>query len=181
MFTVSIKSKQKNPHAYEQLKKRLEKISEKKVVAGFPKGKLNNPHYEPEDGKGPGPSIIDVAIWNNFGIGVPRRDFMTPASKEWKEYFDKMVELAKEALIDGTQDIDEFLNLMGSQGAEFISDAIIKLKTPPNAYVTIHGGWIKTKSGKWKKIKGKNGKNNPLVDSGDLSKAPTYELRRKEK
>ena len=181
MFTVNIKVKQKNPEAFAQLKKRLQKISEKKVVAGFPKGKLNNPHYEPEDGRGPGPSIIDVAIWNNFGIGVPRRDFMTPASKEWQEYFEQMLELAKDAIIDGTQDIDEFLGMMGAQGAEFISDAIIKLKTPPNAPVTIHGGWIRTKSGKWKKIKGKGGKNNPLVDSGDLSRAPTYELRRRTK
>ena len=166
MFTVNIKVKQKNPEAFAHLKKRLQKISEKKVVAGFPKGKLNSPHYEPEDGRGPGPSIIDVAIWNNFGIGVPRRDFMTPASKEWQEYFEQMLELAKDAIIDGTQDIDEFLGMMGAQGAEFISEAIIKLKTPPNAPET---------------IRRKGGKNNPLVDSGDLSRAPTYELRRRTK
>lgn len=165
MFTVNIKVKQKNPEAFAQLKKRLEKISEKKVVAGFPKGKLNNPHYEGEDGK-PGPSIIDVAIWNNFGIGVPRRDFMTPASKEWQEYFQQMVELAQNALIDGTQDIDEFLNMMGEEGAEFISQAIVKLRTPPNSPAT---------------IRRKGGKNNPLVDSGDMSRAPTYELRRRAK
>lgn len=165
MFTVSIKSKQKNPHAYEQLKKRLEKISEKKVVAGFPKGKLNNPHYEGEDGK-PGPSIIDVAIWNNFGIGVPRRDFMTPASKEWKKFFDQVVETMKDEIIQGTIDIDNFLNMVGQQGAEYISEAIIKLKTPPNSPET---------------IKRKGGKNNPLVDSGDMAKAPVHEIRRKEK
>ena len=123
MFTVSISSKQKNPNAYAQLKKRLEKISEKKVVAGFPKGRLNNPHYEGEDGK-PGPSIIDVAIWNNFGIGVPRRDFMTPASKEWKKFFDQVVETMKDDIIQGTIDIDNLLNVVGMQGAEYISEAI---------------------------------------------------------
>lgn len=164
MFTVDIKVKQKNPEAYNALKKRLKQISRKRVVAGFPKGKLNNPHYEPEDGK-PGPSIIDVAIWNNFGIGVPRRDFMNPASQEWQKYFEQMVEASKDEIINGEIDIDNFLNLMGQAGAEFISDAIVKLKRPPNSPYTI----ARKKS------------SNPLVDSGDLSKAPVYEIRIKAK
>lgn len=164
MFTVNIKVKQKNPGALKALQKRLEQISRKRVVAGFPKGKLNNPHYEPEDGK-PGPSIIDVAIWNNFGIRVPRRDFMTPASQEWQKYFEQMVEMSREEIINGEIDIDNFLNLMGQAGAEFISEAIVRLRRPPNSPRTI----AKKKS------------SNPLVDSGDLSKAPTYEIRIKAK
>ena len=162
MFTVNVKITEKNPGAYKALKKRLEQISRKRVVAGFPKGKLNNPHYEPEDGK-PGPSIIDVAIWNNFGIGVPRRNFMTPASEEWRKYFEQMVALSQDEIIEGTLDIDNFLNTMGEAGAEFVSNAIIKLKQPPNSPVTIA---LKKSS-------------NPLVDSGDMSKAPIYELRTK--
>lgn len=164
MFTVNIKVKQKNPDAMAQIKKRLRGISDKRVVAGFPKGKLNNPHYEPEDGK-PGPSIIDVAIWNNFGIKVPRRDFMTPASNEWQKYFEQMVEMHKDEIISGEIDIDNFLNLMGQAGAEFISEAIVKLRRPPNAQATIE----RKKS------------SNPLVDSGDLSKAPVHEIRRRNK
>lgn len=164
MFTVNIKVKQKNPDAMAQLKKRLQNISDKRVVAGFPKGKLNNPHYEPEDGK-PGPSIIDVAIWNNFGIKVPRRDFMTPANNEWQKYFEQMVEMHKDEIISGEINIDNFLNLMGQAGAEFISEAIIKLRRPPNAPATIEH----------KKS------SNPLVDSGDLSKAPVHEIRRRNK
>ena len=164
MFTVNVKVKQKNPGALKALQKRLEQISRKRVVAGFPKGKLNNPHYEPEDGK-PGPSIIDVAIWNNFGIRVPRRDFMTPASQEWQKYFEKMVEMSRDEIINGEIDIDNFLNLMGQAGAEFISEAIVRLRRPPNSPRTI----AKKKS------------SNPLVDSGDLSKAPIYEIRMKNK
>lgn len=164
MFTVNIKIKENNPGVYKALKKRLEQISRKRVVAGFPKGKLNNPHYEPEDGK-PGASIIDVAIWNNFGIGVPRRNFMTPASEEWQKYFKKLTEAAQEEITNGTINIDNFLNLMGQAGAEFISEAIVRLKMPPNALSTIQ----RKKS------------SNPLIDSGDMSKAPTYEIRIKEK
>lgn len=164
MFTVNVKIKEKNPGAYTALKKRLEQISRKRVVAGFPKGKLNNPHYEPHDDK-PGPSIIDVAIWNNFGIDVPRRDFMTPASQEWQKYFQQMAEGQQDDIISGKLNIDTFLNLMGQAGAEFISEAIVKLRTPPNSPATIK----KKKS------------SNPLVDSGDLSKAATYKIRIKDK
>lgn len=160
MFTVKIKVKEKNPEKLAALKKRMADISRHKVVAGFPKGRLNNPHYEGEKGK-PGPSIIDVAIWNNFGINVPRRDFMTPATKLWQKYIEQQVASFQEDIVSGAMDIQMFLNLMGQAGAEFISDAIVKLQEPPNSPVTIE----RKKS------------SNPLVDSGDMSKAPIHEIR----
>lgn len=162
MFTVKIKVKEKNPQALEALKKRMSEISRHKVVAGFPKGKLNNPHYEGEKGK-PGPSIIDVAIWNNFGIGVPRRDFMTPATKLWQKYIEQQLSMVQDDIVNGSMDIKMFLNLMGQAGAELISDSIVKLREPPNSPETIE----RKKS------------SNPLVDSGDMSKAPIHEIRSK--
>jgi len=174
MFTVKIKIKEKNPDMLAAIKKRMAEIGRHKVVAGFPKGRLNNPHYEGEKGK-PGPSIIDVAIWNNFGIGVPKRDFMTPATKLWQTYIEQQVASYQDDLVSGAMDIRMFLKTMGEAGAHFISDSIVKLQEPPNAQVTIEGGWI-TKHGKPIKIKGKKS-SNPLYDSGDMSKAPIYEIR----
>lgn len=181
MFTVNIKLKESNKDAIKDLKKRLLKMSEKKVVAGFPKGKLNNPHYEG------GASIIDVAIWNEYGTyNIPRRDFMGPAVKEWQQFFAQQVEQNKEEIINGTLDIEMFLLTMGEKGAELIKDSIVKLRNPPNAPITIKGGWMRNKkSGKPFYIKGKK-RSNPLISgntetSGDLSKAPTYELRNKNK
>lgn len=160
MFTVKIKVKEKNPEKFAELKKRMQEVSRHKVVAGFPKGRLNNPHYEGEKGK-PGPSIIDVAIWNNYGINVPRRDFMTPATKLWQKYIEKQVASFRDDIVSGAMDITMFLKLMGQAGAEFISEAIVKLQEPPNSPVTIE----RKKS------------SNPLVDSGDMSKAPIHEIR----
>lgn len=160
MFTVKIKVKEKNPEAFAALKKRMQEVARHKVVAGFPKGRLNNPHYEGEKGK-PGPSIIDVAIWNNYGINVPRRDFMTPATKLWQKYIEKQVASFQDDIVSGAMDITMFLKLMGQAGAEFISDAIVKLQEPPNSPATIE----RKKS------------SNPLVDSGDMSKAPIHEIR----
>lgn len=180
MFTVSAKIKEKNPNAFKNLKKRILELSSKKVVAGFPKGKLNNPHYEN------GASIIDVAIWNEFGTyNIPRRDFMGVATKAWQQYFTEQVDLYKEDLLSGKMPIDNFLKLMGEVGAELIKDAIVKLRTPANAPITIKGGWMRNKkTGKPFYVEGKK-TTNPLVGggdhSGDLSKAPIYELRRKDK
>lgn len=178
MFTVNIKVKQKNPGALKALQKRLEKISRKRVVAGFPKGKLNNPHYDS------GASIIDVAIWNNFGVpemNIPRRNFMTPASNEWQKYFEQMAQVYGDEIINGDMNIDNFLDAMGQEGASIISDAIVKIKRPPNAPITLKGGWMRNKkSGKPFMVEGKKS-TIPLVDSGDLSKAPTYEIRIKNK
>lgn len=178
MFNVNVKVENTNPKLIEQLKKRAKKLASRKVAVGFPHGRLNNPHYTNEDGT-PGPSIIDVAIWNNFGIGVPRRDFMTPATKEWQEWSTDYVNKLKTQILQGKEDIDDVLGQIGIMGASIVSDAIVDLKEPPNSPITIHGGIIK-KHGKVIKIKGK-GSSNPLYDSGDLSRAPTFELRDVEK
>lgn len=164
MFTISVKTVQKNPEFLKELKKRAQEIARKKIAVGFPKGRLNAPHYEPE-GNEPGPSIIDVAIWNNFGIGVPRRDFMTPATQKWEPFCEETVEALKEDIIAGNINIDDVLGILGQKGADLISDEIIALREPPNSPATI----ARKKS------------SNPLVDSGDMSKAPTYEIRTVEK
>lgn len=160
MFTIDIKADVKNPEAYEKLKKRAERIARKHVAVGFPKGKLNAPHYE-GDGNKPGPSIIDVAICNNFGIGVPKRDFMTPATQRWKDFCTEVVNSMKMEILEGKIDIDNVLNLVGQKGADIISEEIIRLREPPNSPETI----ARKKS------------SNPLVDSGDMSKAPVHEIR----
>lgn len=160
MFTIDIKADVKNPDAIKKLQKRAKEIARKTVAVGFPKGKLNAPHYEGEHGK-PGPSIIDVAIWNNFGIGVPKRDFMTPSTRKWKEFCTELINSMKMEILEGKINIDDVLNLAGQKGADIISEEIIKLRTPPNSPYTIE----KKKS------------SNPLVDTGDMSKAPMHEIR----
>lgn len=164
---LSIDIKQSNPDYIYNLITSLKSLQNKKVVAGFPRGKLNAPHYEfkwakrKEKNKNP-PSIIDVAIKNNYGIGVPRRDFMTPAVKKWQKYINESLETLKKEIEDGRVDGDKFLKLMGLKGADLISQSIIDLKVPPNSPYTIE----------------MKGSSNPLVDSGDMSRAPRYEIRK---
>lgn len=166
----SIKTKQTNPNYTYNLKTTLKKLSGKKVVVGFPKGKLNAPHYEYEHGRGMSrskkkPSIIDVAIWNNFGIGVPRRDFMTPAAKKWQDFIQETFSAIQKAIEKGQIDEKKFFEMIGLKGADIVSQEIIDLSTPPNSPETI-------------RLKGSS---NPLVDTGDLAKSPIYEIREVDK
>lgn len=167
MFEAKVETKFKKDINAE-IKKNLQDLANKKVVCGFPKGKLNAPHYQFRHGRGlkenPNPpSIIDVAIWNNYGIGVPRRDFMTPSSKRWAELCKEKVAEAGDDLLLGKINVKSFLLKLGGDGAEIIKEEIAKLDTPPNAPLTI----------------ALKGSENPLVDSGDMLNATTYELREK--
>lgn len=165
MFSVSAAIEEKNPNAFKKFFEKIQKVSKKGVVAGFPKGQLNTPHYEPDKPGEKGLSIIDVAIRNNFGIGVPQRDFMTPASKKWQKFFNESLDKLRNELEKEEVDIDKFLNIMGQKGADIISQEIIALKTPPNSPITI----------------ARKGSSNPLVDSGDMSRSTTWQIRKRDK
>lgn len=165
MLSVDATITESKPKIYDLYMKNLKKATEKGVVAGFPKGKLNTPHYESDQPGEPGPSIIDVAIWNNFGIGVPRRDFMTPASKKWQKYFNESLGKLRKELEKDESRIEKFLTLMGQKGADLISQEIIALRIPPNSPITI----------------ARKGSSNPLVDTGDMQRAATYQIRRRDK
>ena len=168
---LSIKTKQTNPEYYKKLKTLVEDLTDKQVVAGFPKGKLNAPHYEfkwarrKEKNTPPYPSIIDVAIANNFGIGVPRREFMAVAAKEWQKKWNEGLDQIQDAMVKGKMDVMKFLNTMGLSGASIISKTIRDWTTPPNSDFTI----------------AMKGSNNPLVDSGDMKNAPRHEIREAKK
>ena len=171
MFSIEAKTTEKKPNYTYDLKTVLKKLTEKKVVAGFPKGELNTPHYEfkwarrKEKNTPPYPSIIDVAIKNNFGIGVPRRDFMAAAAKKWQQSWIEKLEKIQDAMEKAHIDVDKFLDTMGIEGAHFISNTIRDWTTPPNSAFTI----------------ALTGANNPLVDSGDMKNAPRHEIRKAEK
>ena len=164
---LSIKVRETNPNYSYDLQTVLKNLTNKKVVAGFPMGQLNTPHYEyrwarSKEKNPEKPSIIDVAIKNNFGIGVPRREFMAVAAKRWQKEWQENFEKVQDGMVKGQMDVDKFLNTMGIAGASIISETIRDWTTPPNSPYTI-------------KMKGAN---NPLVDSGDMKNAPRHEIRK---
>lgn len=165
---LSISTRQTKPNYSYDLKTVIKELTDKKVVAGFPMGKLNAPHYEfkwarrKEKNKPPYPSIIDVAIKNNFGIGVPRREFMAEAAKKWQKQWNENLEKVQYGMVRGHMDVAKFLDTMGQSGASIISETIRDWTTPPNSAFTVE----------------MKGSNNPLVDSGDMKNAPRHEIRK---
>lgn len=171
MFSINVKTTETKPNYSYDLKTVVKALTEKKVVAGFPKGELNTPHYEFKWAKRnikndqPYPSIIDVAIKNNFGIGVPRREFMSVAAKNWQKEWNENLEKVQDGMEKGHMDVEKFLDAMGQSGSNLISKAIENCYSPPNSRYT-----IKMKMS-----------DHPLIDSGDMKNAPRHEIRKVEK
>lgn len=72
-------NKENNPDWLDKVMAKAVKLADIEAAAGFPSGQkeLDTPHYDN------GASIIDVAIWNNYGTyNSPARDFMTPSGKK---------------------------------------------------------------------------------------------------
>lgn len=170
--------KEKNPDWLDKVMAKSLKLTEVEAAAGFPVNdkSLNTPHYEN------GASLIDVAIWNNYGTyNSPQRDFMTPAGKKANEQWRGIAPKLYNDVIEGKIDAVEALEVAGQIGQTNIKKSIVDLKSPPNARITVEGGWIKNKkSGKAFFVEGKKS-NNPLVDTGDMVGAVTYVVRKKTK
>lgn len=171
-------NKENNPDWLDKVMAKAVKLTEIEAAAGFPSGQkeLNTPHYDN------GASIIDVALWNNYGTyNSPARDFMTPSGKKAKERWNKIAPDLYNEVVNGKLDAVEALENAGQIGATEIKKAIVDLKTPANAPITVKGGWMHNKkSGKLFKVEGKKS-NNPLVDTGAMANAATYVVRKKKK
>ena len=102
-----------------------------------------------------------MAVKNNFGIGVPRREFMAEAAKQWQKIWNEKFEMVQDGMVRGHMNVEKFLDTMGIKGASIISNTIRDWTTPPNSAFTI----------------AMKGDNNPLEDSGDMRRAPRHEIR----
>ena len=119
-------------------------------------------------------TIAEEAFYNCMGVpemNIPPRDYQTRTVNENKETWKKY---AKKAL--KTQSTLKVVKALGISAKDETKATIANFGEPGNAYVTIHGGWIRNKvSGKMVYIEGK-GKDQPLVDNGDLLRSITYQI-----
>lgn len=129
------------------------------------------------------PNVIDVAVWNNFGTKyIPPRPFFTNATlkmpAQTREFRIYLIKQIFNRIFYGRGEgvtLERALNMLGAKAADVIRREITKFSDPPNAPITINGGWMH-RNGHSFYIKGKK-VNNPLVDTGLLRKAATWEIR----
>ena len=119
-------------------------------------------------------TIAEEAFYNCMGVpemNIPARDYQTKTVNENKAKWSKY---AKKAL--KTHSTAQVVKALGISAKDDTKAVIANFGTPENAYITVHGGWMRNKvSGKPFYVEGK-GKNQPLVDNGDLLKSISYQV-----
>ena len=156
---------QKNSNWQDELLERIRKAEKQEAAVGFPRGKdgLGNPHYEN------GASILQVAIWNNFGTTrgefnhIPSRPFMKMATKQIQEVSAPIIQAVIAKINAGKTDGKKELEILAIQAQGIIQTVITDGGFAKNADSTIAA----------------KESEQPLIDSGDMWQAVTYVLRDK--
>lgn len=148
---MSVKVEHKNPKWVEKFKLRVDSQTKKEVAIGYPTGEggITAPHYEN------GASILEVAIYNNFGTAtIPRRPFMENASPKLQEMWKDLLASAQKRVNTGEISVETVLKAASLKGESVVRTEIDAITDPPNSPETI----ARKKSSK------------PLIDSGDMRK-----------
>ncbi len=129
------------------------------VKVGFPAGVADSDN-------------INKAVWSEFGTsrGIPERPFMRNAMRNNKAAYKAAMKAAAATIIEqaalGKSAADEkrkALKKLGVLAQGDIQAEITSLRTPPNAASTIR----------------QKGSSNPLIDSGEMRAAVTFQIKEK--
>lgn len=119
-------------------------------------------------------TIAEEAFYNCMGVpemNIPARDYQTRTVEKNKENWKKY---AKKAL--KTQSTEQVVKALGISAKDETKATIANFGEPANAPITVNGGWMRNRiTGKPFYVEGK-GKNQPLVDNGDLLRSITYQV-----
>lgn len=148
---MSITVRQRNPRSLQRAFRAMVEKTKKEVAVGFPAGKAN---AYPD-----GTEVAYVAAIQVYGLGVPKRDFMTLAKPEIVETTAPLIQRAIKA---DNKDKEVIFGAVGEEAKKAIENAIIRLNSPPNSPVTIA-----------RKGTGKS----PLIDTHHMVESVNYVVR----
>ncbi len=147
----------------DRLIKNLEDAKRLEVAVGLPLEKVGGEVYKTEDGSN-GPTILEVGIAHEYGIGVPRRSFLDIPLKVKEKDIDKVLTQQFTLVAEDKKDIRSALGLVG----------IAALNAITMAFAT--GGFSQ-----WKPIsdytKEKKGSSAILIDTKTLANSVTWIVR----
>lgn len=132
-------------------RKVLKKLKNTIIEAGFFNGSEQN-------------RMPDIARMNEYGTtDIPSRPFMRDTINECSKKWASMVMKSKKKL------------------AETIKNDIVRVikrgDFVPNAYITIYGGWMRSRqTNEWIRIKGKGLGKPPLTDTGKMANSVEYKI-----
>ena len=164
--------------------KELQKLAKLRVKVGFTaEGKGHGADDKPVTAKDyeDGPTIVEVAVWNEFGTyNIPERPFIRQSVEKNVKYIKAMCDKQLELIAGGKTDADTALRTIGAMQVWLMQQEIVRGEFTENAPFTIHGGWMKNqKSGKLFYVKGKDS-STPLVDTGHMRESIHYDVKPRE-
>ncbi len=116
--------------------------------------------HKAKDGEVAPVTILDIALFNEFGLGVPERSFIRAwfdsASKENKEALERALKL----VLKGGKTLPEALELVGLRFQGQIQKFIAAGVPPANAPATV----------------AQKGSSKPLIDTGQLRDSVTFKV-----
>lgn len=132
----------------------------RQVKVGFPAGKADS-------------FVIQKAVWNEFGTRggasgggwggpIPERPFFRNAMRGNRSSYVSTLRSQAAKILRGEVVLDIVMRKLGEKAKSDIQDEIQALKSPPNSPVTI----------------ALKGSSNPLIDTGDMRQAVTYEVKK---
>ncbi len=156
---MSITLNQKNPDWIRQLTMRMNEQDKLEIAVCFPlvSPGVGVPHYPT------GASIIDVAIWNEFGTsgGLPPRPFMQKATPDLQSNFKRQLQAAQPRINSGQLDARTAYEAVSVESEGIMKGSIDSGGFAPNAPETIK----------------RKGSAQPLIDTGAMRNHVTSKVR----
>lgn len=147
-----IKTTRKDPKWADKYVKRITELTGKEVAVGFPANDegSSRPNYEN------GASILDVAVWNNYGTeDIPSRNFMEEAAPEQHKVH---MDICKQGI--------KRVNSGELRPEALLKASALKARAVGQRVIRDHP-WVPNSP---RTIKRK-GSDKPLIDKGDMLKA----------
>lgn len=146
----------------------LDQFREGKVRVGW----FNDIRYDD------GVSVAQVAYWNEYGTyNFPAgRPFMRPMlHQNQRAILDNLRDQYRYAILHN-QNTVKVLEKIGEDVRWRIQSQILATNTPPNAPITLNGGWMRNKkSGRLFYVIPKIG-THPLIDTGVMYETVSYQV-----
>jgi hypothetical protein len=144
-------------HGYDALVKRVFEFERPRIEVGI----LEEDGAAPHGGGGDPVTIIEVAVWNEFGTeNIPARSFI----REWFDTHESELRVALKALmisvVRGQRTKEQILELLGQMAVGQIQERISEGIPPENAPATV----------------ARKGSSTPLVNTGVLRSSVSYRV-----
>lgn len=113
--------------------------------------------------KSPQLTVLDIATFNEYGLGCPERSFIRAYVDENKDKVNKWIKVLATRVLAGELTVASALDLLGIKIQGEIQKRIADGIDPPNKPSTIK----------------RKGSDKPLIDTGQLRSSITYKVREK--